>query len=147
MGNTQLFTKLTVTNTGCEEMVYTVALHTYFPVEDITKARVEGLYRVGYLDSLDGRLMKTEDNQHILVNEEVDRIYLSTPPTLRLVDPIGKKVVTIEKFNLPDIVVWNPWVEKAKRLSDFGDNEYKEMICVETGHIKPAIRLAPGTVW
>ncbi|QDZ24316.1 aldose 1-/glucose-6-phosphate 1 epimerase [Chloropicon primus] len=43
--NTQLFTKLMVTNTGCEEMVYTVALHTYFPVEDITKARVEGLYR------------------------------------------------------------------------------------------------------
>ncbi|QDZ19915.1 glycoside hydrolase [Chloropicon primus] len=145
--NTQLFTKLMVTNTGCEEMVYTVALHTYFPVEDITKARVEGLYRVGYLDSLDGRLMKTEENPYILINEEVDRIYLSTPPTLRLVDPIGKKVVTIEKFNLPDIVVWNPWVEKAKRLSDFGDNEYKEMLCVETGHIKPAIRLAPGTVW
>lgn len=143
----QLFTRITVTNTGGEEMAYTTALHTYFRVEDVTKARVEGLYRVGYLDSLDGRVMKTEENPCISISEEVDRIYLSTPPTVRLVDPIGKRVLTIEKYNLPDIVVWNPWVDKARRTGDLGDDEYKEMLCVETGCIKPAIKLAPGTVW
>ena len=143
----QLFTTLEVTNTGGKEMAYTMALHTYFKVEDITKARIEGLYRVGYLDSLDRREMKTDENPHISVTGEVDRIYLSTPPTVRIVDPIGKRVVMIEKFNLPDIVVWNPWVEKAKRTGDFGDEEYKEMLCVETGCIKPAIRLLPGTMW
>jgi len=147
INETQLFTQLKVTNTGIDEMVYSTALHTYFRVEDITKTRVEGLYRVGYLDSLDNREMRTESNPHISIQEEVDRIYLSTPPTVRIVDPIGKRVLSIEKFNLPDIVVWNPWIEKSKRMGDFCDDEYKEMICVETGCIKPAIHLLPGTMW
>jgi len=147
INDSQLFTRLVVTNTGAAEMVYTTALHTYFKVKDITKARIEGLYRVGYLDSLDDRVMKTEENASIMIAGEVDRIYLSTPPTVRIVDPIGRRVLTVEKFNLPDIVVWNPWVDKARRTKDLGDEEYKEMICVETGCIKPAIRLSPGTMW
>ena len=24
------------------------------------------------------------------------------------------------------IVVWNPWIEKAKSMSDFGDNEVRD---------------------
>ena len=27
--------------------------------------------------------------------------------------------------SLPDAVVWNPWVEKAAKMADFGDDEYK----------------------
>ena len=30
-----------------------------------------------------------------------------------------------------DTVVWNPWVENAAKMSDFGDQDYKTMICVE----------------
>ena len=30
--------------------------------------------------------------------------------------------------------VWNPWVDKAKRMGDFGDDEYKRMLCVEVRH-------------
>jgi len=147
ISESQLSTKLQVTNIGHAEMTYSLALHTYYKVEDVTRARVEGLYRVSYMDSLDGRALKEEQNSHIAVDQEVDRIYLSTPPTCRIVDPMGKKVMSIEKFNLPDIVVWNPWVDKSKRMGDFGDEEYKQMICVETGCIKPAIRLLPGTMW
>ena len=33
-------------------------------------------------------------------------------------------------------VVWNPWINKAKAMSDFGDEEYKVMICVEVGYVK-----------
>ena len=56
----QLLTKLQVTNTGHLEMTYSLALHTYYRVEDITRAKVEGLYRVSYMDSLDGRALKAE---------------------------------------------------------------------------------------
>ena len=27
--------------------------------------------------------------------------------------------------SLPDAVVWNPWVDKAASMEDFGDDEYK----------------------
>jgi D-hexose-6-phosphate mutarotase len=42
-------------------------------------------------------------------------------------------------------VVWNPWIEKSKRLPDYGDDEYLRMVCVESGNVKQnQVTLAPG---
>lgn len=41
-------------------------------------------------------------------------------------------------------VVWNPWSEKAKAMADFGDEEYKNMICVEAGHVSKRYVLKPS---
>ena len=30
-----------------------------------------------------------------------------------------------------DFVVWNPWEENAAKMSDFGDDEFPRMVCVE----------------
>jgi glucose-6-phosphate 1-epimerase len=41
--------------------------------------------------------------------------------------------------------VWNPWVEKARSLSDLGDGEWREMICVEVCNTAAfAVDLGPG---
>jgi D-hexose-6-phosphate mutarotase len=45
--------------------------------------------------------------------------------SLQIVDKKGSKVISIQKTNFPDAVVWNPWVDKAKGMADFGDEEYK----------------------
>lgn len=37
------------------------------------------------------------------------------------------------KYEPISCVVWNPYIEKAKGMSDFGDEQYHEMICVEPG--------------
>jgi glucose-6-phosphate 1-epimerase len=55
-----------------------------------------------------------------------------------------KQVVKLEKENFPDTVVWNPWIEKAKAMADFGDDEYKEMICVESGYVSQRRFLESG---
>lgn len=34
------------------------------------------------------------------------------------------------------LVIWNPWQTKAKAMADFGDEEYKLMICVEAGSVQ-----------
>jgi len=44
-------------------------------------------------------------------------------------------------------VVWNPWDKKAKAMSDFGDDEYKHMLCVEAAAIEKPITLKPGEEW
>lgn len=44
-------------------------------------------------------------------------------------------------------VVWNPWERKAKAMVDFGDDEYKHMICVEPAAIEKPITLKPGEEW
>jgi D-hexose-6-phosphate mutarotase len=41
--------------------------------------------------------------------------------------------------------VWNPWIDKAARLADFGDDEWPEMVCIETCNVLgDSIRLAAG---
>ena len=37
--------------------------------------------------------------------------------------------------------MWNPWDKKAKAMSDFGDDEYKYMLCVEAAAIEKPISL------
>ena len=39
--------------------------------------------------------------------------------------------ISLETVNLPDAVVWNPWISKAKGMADFGDDEFRQMLCVE----------------
>ncbi len=44
---------------------------------------------------------------------------------------------------MADTVVWNPWAENAKKLSDFGDEEYKNMVCVEAVQTSKNITVKP----
>lgn len=44
-------------------------------------------------------------------------------------------------------VVWNPWDKKAKALPDFGDEDYKTMLCVDSGAIETPIALKPFEEW
>lgn len=44
-------------------------------------------------------------------------------------------------------VVWNPWEKKSKTMADFGDEEYKQMLCVDAAAVERAITLKPGEEW
>lgn len=49
---------------------------------------------------------------------------------------------------LPDVVVWNPWIEKAKGMADFGPEEgYKHMVAVEAGSVSVWNSLEAGDAW
>jgi Aldose 1-epimerase len=45
------------------------------------------------------------------------------------------------------VVIWNPWLKKAKAMSDFADAEYRRMVCVEPGVIHTPHILTPGSTW
>lgn len=52
------------------------------------------------------------------------------------------------KRGLPDAVVWNPWVAKAAAMADFGDDEYRTMLCIEPAVAgSGAVTLQPGAKW
>jgi D-hexose-6-phosphate mutarotase len=41
-------------------------------------------------------------------------------------------------------VVWNPWIEKANKMGDFGTDGYLRMVCVETANaIDDVVDLQP----
>ena len=77
-------------------------------------------------------------------DKETDRGYPRAPYKLVLEDGGNRREVIIEKQGMNDVVVWNPWVEKSRRMEDFGDEEYKNMVCVETGNLHRPIGLKPG---
>ncbi len=142
-GGNQLVQSLSVRNTGESSLKFTTALHTYFRVADISRAKVEGLKGCKFLDSLDGRKEKSEEGDAVRFEEEVDRIYAAVPSdgSVKIVVEDGddnddascssSHSISLETVNLPDAVVWNPWIAKAKGMADFGDEEYKQMLCVE----------------
>ncbi len=60
----------------------------------------------------------------------------------------GNGTVEVRKTNFPDAVVWNPWVDKSKSMADFGDGEYKQMLCIEPAlALSGPKALAPGENW
>lgn len=138
---------LRVINHDDDDLPFQAALHTYFAVADITQTTVRGLQGVSYIDALQGNAQFIECAEAISIDREVDRIYLSTPDRLEVADSGHGRTIHIEKTGMPDVVVWNPWIAKAQRMADFGDDEYPGMLCVETGNMGRHDTLAPLAVW
>lgn len=42
------------------------------------------------------------------------------------------------------LVIWNPWDVASSSMSDFGEDEYPNMICVEAGIVRTPISLNPN---
>lgn len=137
-----------VMNQGQCEVEFTTALHTYFAVKDITQVGVHGLHAVQYLDSLQGRVTKRQQDEVLRFPGEVDRIYLNTPNEIIIADEAtGRHILVSKAATLFDAVVWNPWVEKARATSDLGDEEYKNFVCVEVGRCGSPIVLPAQATW
>lgn len=141
-----LKTELRVINTDSRAFQFTSLLHTYLRVPDIAGARVKGLEGLRYADKLNNGQVAQETRATIGIDSEVDRNYISFPHTAALCFP-GHTVILTTSEAFPDLVVWNPWVDKAKAMADFGDEEYRLMVCLEAGKVIEAAELAPGDHW
>jgi len=127
---------------GNAPLAFEEALHTYFAVGDVRQIRVEGLSNVEYIDKVDGFQRKTQPAEPIRITGETDRVYLNTLSACVIRDPVLERSITVEKENSGTTVVWNPWIAKAKAMADFGDEEWPQMICVETANVgEGAVRL------
>ncbi|KAI3837307.1 hypothetical protein MKX03_000707 [Papaver bracteatum] len=136
-----------VRNTDNKSFSFTFALRNYLSVSDVSEVRVEGLETLDYFDNLMQRERFTEQADAITFDGEVDRVYLSTPTKIAIIDHEMKRTFVLRKESLPDAVVWNPWDKKAKALADFGDEDYKSMLCVDSAAVESPIVLKPCEEW
>lgn len=139
--------ELSVANTAPDRaLVCEPCLHTYFAVGDINAVEVSGLRGADYLDSLDNSARKTEIDPVIRIAAEVDRTYVDTTAAVEIVDRKLQRRIRVAKEGSRSTVVWNPWIAKSQRMPDFGNEEYLEMICVESGNVRAnRLEVAPGT--
>ncbi len=136
--------ELAVTNTGNADFTFENCLHTYFQIGDVREISITGLQGTRYFDTLIPAEC-VESAAAIRIAGEVDRIYQDTAATVDIHDPVLGRTIHVGKSGSRSTVVWNPWIAKSQRMPDFGDDEYREMVCVESGNVKEhAVTLAPG---
>jgi len=118
-----------------QDFTYEDCLHTYFHIGDIASTSITGLKGVDYLDKTDNLARKTERAEHMKISQETDRVYLDTTGPVEIHDSKLGRRIRIEKSGSLSTVVWNPWVEKAEQMPDFGGDEFQRMVCVESGNV------------
>jgi glucose-6-phosphate 1-epimerase len=116
-------------NLSEQTMHFSQALHTYFPTNDIYNTRILGAEKQDYIDALDKWAIKKQDNA-INIKQEVDRIYFGKAD-YRILS--AQETIRVES-NSNSSVIWNPWIDKSKRLSQFSDTDYLSMLCIESAN-------------
>jgi D-hexose-6-phosphate mutarotase len=142
---TSLTLTLDVRNTGALPVTFEAALHTYFAVGDVRQVRITGLEETEYLDKTAAFARRSQGHEPVRITGETDRVYLATRAACTLEDPVMRRRIRIAKDGSDTTVVWNPWVDKARAMPDFGDEEWPVMVCIETCNAgEAAVRLDPG---
>jgi len=120
------------------------ALHTYFEVSDVRKISIHGLEACPYIDKVDGGQRKQQSGA-VKISAEVDRVYLDSSADCLIDDPGFQRRLRISKRGSRSTVVWNPWIEKATKMGDLGENGYLNMVCVEsTNAADDVVTIAPA---
>ncbi|KEG15320.1 aldose 1-epimerase-like protein [Trypanosoma grayi] len=146
--NDRLQLQMEITNKDPSESTdFTFAFHTYFAISDVQNALVNGVNMTSYVDNLAGNRTILPPQQLWNFAKETDRVYVNQSCAVLLLDMAKKRTTHISGENLPDVVVWNPWVEKSARLKDLPPDGYKHFACVEHGAIIKKVVLPPHGVW
>lgn len=106
------------------------------------------------MDKVDSKL---QPSSAVTFSAETDRVYtpVKGPKNPIIVSDGGKPRFRLIRDNLDQVVVWNPWTDKAEAMSDFSPNDgYKHMVCVEAGSVGDWQKLYKGdafegaqTIW
>ncbi len=136
--------ELGVRNDSDATMTVSQALHTYFAVSDVRAVQVDGLAGARYIDTLDSWRSKTQAGA-LSFSGETDRLYLDLPDTLHIVDPGWGRRIRVQSSHSRSAVLWNPWIDKARRLSQFPDAGWTDMLCIETARVwDDLLQVEPG---
>ncbi len=136
--------ELVTHNAGKQAFALGEALHTYFHISDVAQMTIRGLEGCDYLDKV-GEPARRTQKDGIVIESEVDRVYVNTAADCVIEDRGLKRAIRIAKTGSHSTVVWNPWTEKADKMGDFGQDGHRGMVCVESGNaFENVVNVAPG---
>ena len=137
--------ELSVSNTGEAPFSFTGALHTYLRVTQVEDVALEGLYGHHYRDAANGDKVIRDSGTAVMVEAEIDRVYrdVKRPQLLQA----GNLSLGIQSQDFPDVVVWNPWVDKCGALADMPADGWRHMLCVEAAVAETPVLVPAGEEW
>lgn len=122
-------------NTDEQRFEFGFAWHSYFPAQT-TQAKITGLNGLDYIDQLDQNKIKQQAEAEITFDAELDRIYPHTAGQFVLQQGNGQSINITSSAK--SAVIWNPWVDKTKRMTDVADEAWRDFVCIESGQIASA---------
>ena len=136
---------LVVRNLSGRAVSFEAALHSYFAVSDIERVAVSGLENSAFIDKTANMARRPPAGAPLTFAKETDSVYPNVPDHLAIDDPGWRRRLSIEKSGAASAIVWNPWPQKAAAMADLGADNWRGMLCVETGNVADnRITLAPG---
>ncbi|CCE64088.1 hypothetical protein TPHA_0G02530 [Tetrapisispora phaffii CBS 4417] len=151
LGYDHLKTSVDIRNESDVPFDFNWLFHTYYNIQDsIENVYVHGLENQATHDNITGKAA-VEKNAEVIIDREVDRRYLNVD-VKENITILNKKtnqlVHGLIRENLSDAVVWNPWIKKSAGMGDFEPKDgYKNMLCVEPGHIHDLVTLRAKQKW
>ena len=143
--NLKMSLQVSLPSSASNPATFEAALHTYLTISDIRNVAIEGLESTAFIDKVDSAKLKPASGTAICFDGECDRVYLDTSATCKLRDKGFERVITVSKSNSQSTIVWNPWIVKSEKMTDFGDDEWKEMVCIESANVASnSVELNPG---
>jgi glucose-6-phosphate 1-epimerase len=130
-------------NQSINDQAISQAIHSYFALENIQNARIEGI-DTEYYDKLNDSHSNPCPTPYI-ISEETDRVhtYLSDQPQNIEIFEGNVRRVKIEHQGNNAVVVWNPWRLKSQQMQDMAANDYVNMLCIEAA-TEPMMILKAG---
>jgi len=127
------------------DFVFENLFHAYFSIGDISSVSVAGLQKTAFLDQLENFARKIQPAAPLVFKSEVDSIFPDSPSQLEIDDALLRRKIRIKTTGARSTVVWNPWIEKSKRLNDLDEGSFRKFVCVESGNVaEDKITLKPG---
>jgi len=127
----ELTIEFAITNHSTATIECEWAMHSYFAIDNIATAAVNGLDGYQYVDSANNANVE-QLNGALTFNGEVDRYFItgSASQTIENSTPIS-----ISGTNCNSVITWNPGAELAEKMPDISDKFYQQFVCVERGAI------------
>ena len=129
-----------ISNLENEWIPVTLALHTYFHVNDINTIKLSGFAGCDYYDALNNWDFKHQtDEPDVAHSRGTARTYLKPQEHITFDDPGFSRKISLYTSNSHSSVIWNPGSERAKKLDQFSDESWKKMLCIETARVREDI--------
>jgi len=144
VGN-ELSVKLTINNIGDNSFICTNALHSYFNISNVDNVNLHGLSECEYSNSLNNGAIEKQEENLLLINKELNRRYINHAGATLIEDKLWARTINVAKLNSKITVVWNPWVETTKKMTDMTADAYKSFVCIEAANtLDDSIEVNPG---
>lgn len=145
---------------GEGEMPFHALLHTYFLVPDSTKASVQGLKGMYYIDKVLGGEAQLDTDNFTFDAKPIDRVHMGKrdtagegPRDVKVLynanseGKMGKGLEITRSKELKDTVVWNCAEEGNRGIGDLEEGGWKRYVCVEPGSVHGFETLPKGSRW